>query len=81
MWGMSLTDRDRRSLPRQGFHPCGRQGKFPLYLATVETIVEVNVVPAANPQITGHVIIEMMARKVHAAHVRTMGENAREARS
>ena len=69
MWGVSLTDRDRRSLPRQGFQPCGRQGKLPLDLATVETIAEMKVVPAANPQVTGHVIIEMMARKVHAAHV------------
>jgi len=39
------------------------------------------VVPAADPKITGHVIMEMMAREVHTAHIRTVGENPSEARS
>src|SRR4051812_31899691 len=55
--------------------------KLPLYLATVEAIVEIYIVPAADPQITRYITIEMNARKIHAAHVRTVRENASEARS
>ncbi len=78
---MPPSGHDTRSFPWRRFHLRGRERKPPLNLATVETIVELYVVPAANPQITGQVTMEMMACKVHAAHVRTVCENATEARS
>jgi alkylhydroperoxidase family enzyme len=74
-----LSGQDRKSIPRRRFHLRGRQRKLPLYLATVETVIELYVVPAANPQIAGHVTMEMTACKVHAAHVRTVCENASKA--
>ena len=71
----------RKSVPRRLLHPCRRQRELPLDLAAVEAVVELHVVPAANSQVSGNVVIEMTARKVHAAHVRTVRENVGEARA
>ena len=58
-----------------------RDGEGALDLAAVETVVELHVVPAADPKITGHVVMQMMARKVHAAHVRAVRKDAGNART
>ena len=56
-------------------------GGTALDLAAVEAVVELHVVPAADPQVAGDVAVQMMARQVHAAHVRTVREDAGQARS
>jgi hypothetical protein len=63
------------------FHLCARQRKLALNLATVKTIGELYVVPAADPQTTRHVTVLMAACEVHAAHIRTMCEDASEAKA
>jgi hypothetical protein len=63
------------------FHLCARQRKLALNLATVQTIDELYVVPAADPQTTRHVTGLMAACEVHAAHIRTMCEDASEAKA
>src|SRR5216684_2255507 len=70
-----------KSVPWRLLHPCRRQRELPLDLAAVEAVVELHVVTAANSQVSGNVVIEMTARKVHAAHVRTVRENVGEARA
>jgi hypothetical protein len=68
----------RNSSTAHFFHLRGRQRKPPLNLATVEAVEEVYVIPAANPQITGHITVLVAACEIHAAHVRTTGENESE---
>jgi hypothetical protein len=63
------------------FYPRGGKRKLPLDLAAVKTIGELHVVLAANPKITGHITMFVAAGEIHAAHVRTMGENAGEAKA
>jgi hypothetical protein len=62
-------------------HLRGRQRKLALNLATVQTIGELYIVSAADPQITGHITVLVAAREIDAAHVRAMGENAGEAKA
>lgn len=70
-----------KSITTHFLHLCSRQRKLSLNLATVEAISEVDVIPTANPQIAGHITVFMAACKIHAAHVRTMGKNASEAKA
>ena len=67
-----------KSVSRPPLHPCRRKRELPLNLAAVEAVVELHVVPAANPQVAGDVVVMMTARQVHAAHVRTVREDAGE---
>jgi hypothetical protein len=69
------------SIAASFLHPCGQNRKPSLNLATVKTIGELYVVPAANSQIAGHVTVLVAASEIDAAHVRTMGENAGEAKA
>ncbi len=69
------------AISRRLLHPCHRQRELPLDLAAVEAVVELYVVPAANAQVGRNVVMQMTARKVHAAHVRAVRENAGEARA
>jgi hypothetical protein len=62
-------------------HLRGRQRKLSLNLATVQTIGELYVVPAADPQGTGHITMFVAPSEIHAAHVRTMSQNASEAKA
>ena len=62
-------------------HLCGRKREPALDLATVETVGELYVVPAANSQIAGHVTVLVAASEIDAAHVRIMAENAGEAKA
>ena len=62
-------------------HLRGRQRELSLNLATVQTIGELYVVSAADPQVTGHIPVLVAACEIDAAHVRTMGENAGEAKA
>ena len=50
-------------------------------LATVQTMGELYVVSAANPQITGHITVLVLACEIHTAHVRTMSQNASETKA
>ena len=50
-------------------------------LATVQTIGELYVISAADPQVTGHIPVLVAACEIDAAHVRAMGENAGEAKA
>jgi hypothetical protein len=52
-----------------------------LNLATVQTIGELYVVSAADPQVTRHITGFVAAHEIHAAHIRTMGEDASEAKA
>ena len=50
-------------------------------LDTVQTIGELYIVPAANPQVTGHITVLVATGEIHAAHIRTMGEDVSEAKA
>jgi hypothetical protein len=71
----------RWSFPRRFLHRWHRQRKVALILAAVETVVEMHVVVAADSQIARHVAMQMTARKIHAAHVRTARENPGQSRA
>jgi hypothetical protein len=79
--GKDDPGQDGKSMTRRLFHPCPWQRELALDLAAVKAIVELYVVPAADAQVAGNVVMQMTARKVHAAQVRTVRENAGQARA